>query len=176
MNRMPEPDPPAAGSRAYRVLFVCTGNTCRSPMAEGILKKAVAELPDNPVRFDVRSAGTYGMDGFPATDNAIAICARYGIDLTAHRSQAVTPALLQESDLILALSEEHHESCINLGADPDRVFLLRAFPNAKFEPWRDSIRDPIGGDLNRYEQAFFEIEEAIRRALPGIRQRAGVAS
>jgi protein-tyrosine-phosphatase len=160
--------------RPYRVLFVCTGNTCRSPMAEGILKKAVHALPTGSRPIDVQSAGTSGLYGMPATDAAISVAQQYGVDISGHESQALTRELLDEADLVLTLAAEHYETCQNLGVDEDRLFMLRSYPKKPRDLRRDSIADPMGGSRPQYERAFFEIDEAIHRALPFILANAGI--
>jgi protein-tyrosine-phosphatase len=163
-----------ANQHEFRVLFVCTGNTCRSPMAEGILKKIVADLPDKSIAINVQSAGTMGLVGHPATDLAVAVAQQFEIDISEHHSQDLTAKLLDEADLVLTLAAEHYETCIALGKSPEQLFTLKSFPNPPRDPRRDSIDDPIGGNRARYEKAFFEIDEAIRRAWPVILQRAGI--
>src|SRR5690606_21448064 len=86
----------------YNVLFVCTGNTCRSPLAEAIARAALEARGWTHVRVD--SAGTAAAWDLPASENAAAVAAEHGLDLSGHRSQPVTPELVRWADLILVMS------------------------------------------------------------------------
>jgi protein-tyrosine-phosphatase len=144
-------------------------------MAEGILKKAVAALPKGSRPINVQSAGTIGLAGMPATDSAISVSQQYGIDISGHQSQALTRELVTGADLILTMAAEHYEICQNLGVDDYRLYMLRSYPNKPRDLRRESIADPMGGSRPQYERAFFEIDEAIHRALPTILQKAGIS-
>ena len=158
--------------KTFRVLYVCSGNTCRSPMAEGILRKLAQESGAQDARIIVASAGTLGIIGAPATDLAIAVAADYGIDLRAHRSQALTPKLLAASDLVSALSAEHYDACQRMGRSDEALFMVQSYPDHSSDRVTDSIPDPISGDRSRYEEAFFQIDEAIRRGFSHIQATA----
>ena len=156
----------------YRVLFVCTGNTCRSPMAEGILRKLVADSGADDALVESISAGTMGMVGMPATQKAIDVSAEYGVDIHNHVSQGATRKLLYNADLVLALAADHHEYCRDLDVPPEKVYLLRAFPQHTDRLQEMSVPDPIGQDRSVYQKAFFQIDEALRQSLPEIIKRA----
>lgn len=155
----------------FKVLFVCTGNTCRSPMAEGILKKM---LEDRGVEsLEVDSAGTHALRNAPASLFAMEIASDRNVDLSKHRSSELTQEMTREANLILVMSKEHLDYIRRLDRKAGgKAFLLKVFPQAPSGSNKGrnggvlSIEDPIGGDLDDYERSFAEIEKEIKRMLP----------
>lgn len=156
-----------------KVLFVCTGNTCRSPMAEAILKKM---LEDKGVgNLEVTSAGTHGLPNAPASLFAMQVAGERGVDLPGHRSRRLTPEMIKEADLVLAMSPEHLDYIKRIeGTAGHKTFLLKVFPQASPASNKGpdggvlSIEDPIGGRPEDYERSFREIEKEIKRIFPKI--------
>ena len=159
-------------SKTFNVLLVCTGNTCRSPMAAGILKKMLVD--EKVSGISVYSAGTAAMEGMPATELAAKTTAEWGMDISEHRSQPVTDALVEQADLILTMTPEHREEVLlhDVGA-AGKIFLLKSFPEPVKPGPAYSVRDPIGGGASDYQRSFLEIEESLRRIFSSIVQRAG---
>ncbi len=157
-----------AAAAMFTVLFVCTGNTCRSPMAEGLLRLRAAECDDVPA-IRAHSAGTMAAVGAPATTYAVMAAAELGADISSHRSQPVTGELVRQADLVLALTTEHHAGVIRLVPDAeDRTFLLSRFAAGSEVTGEADIADPIGMDLDAYQRTAHEIDSHIRRVLPAL--------
>ena len=156
----------------FRVLFVCTGNTCRSPIAEGILRQLVIDRGDPEVPIESLSAGTMGMVGAPVSDFSADVAADQGIDITDHVSRDASLGLLNHVDLVLAMAKEHLDYARRLGVPDDKLYMLRGFPNRDLNDSAASIPDPIARPREVYEQVFLMIDEAIRSGFPEIMRRA----
>lgn len=146
-----------------RFLFVCTGNTCRSPMAEGIFRKYLAEkLSCNVDDLDdfgykISSAGVSGSFGFPASPEAVRACASRGIDITAHRNQGLSRELVEQSDFIFAMEDLHVQRIIALDPDAASKCLLLAE--------HKGIPDPIGFPQEYYDDCAEVIEASVRKRI-----------
>jgi protein-tyrosine-phosphatase len=149
----------------FVILFVCTGNTCRSPMAEGALRSLLEK--QRAEKFDVASAGTMGASGYPATSYAIEAAKIWDADISRHESQPLTKALIERADLIFGMAEEHVTAVLRLSREAkDKTFLFTNFPEGG--RFGEGIDDPIGQSLDRYNQTFLEIGEYLGKQLDGI--------
>jgi protein-tyrosine-phosphatase len=144
-------------------LFVCTGNTCRSPIAVGIFRKYLAkklkcEIDQlDKIGYKVISAGIVDMAGSPATTEAIATCYAKGIDITAHKSQTLSQQLIEESDFIYAMGRVHCERIVNLCPKSANKCVLLAE--------NEEIPDPIGQTQEFYNNCAELIEKAVKKRI-----------
>lgn len=149
----------------FRLVLLCTGNTCRSPLAAAAFRE---ELGPEADQVEVLSAGTAASDGQPASAGASEAAARAGLDLRAHRSRRPDARLLSGADLVLVMEHVHARAAEALGADPRRIHVLSEWP----EPGEPAlaVSDPFGGSLETYEECLGRIRRHVRRIVPRIRE------
>ena len=143
-----------------RVLLVCTGNICRSPLAEAIL---VRELKSRGIT-DVEpvSAGTGAWDGAPASEGAYLIGLEHGLDLSGHRARLLTRDLVQQAVIILTMARHHRARVEELGGE-GRTHVLGEYAGRTGS--EVEVSDPFGGDLELYRGTYAELEGLIRAAV-----------
>lgn len=133
------------------VVFVCTGNTCRSPMA--------AALATQLIKAQVVSAGVYAGDGYPASQNAVQAMADMGIDIKNHQSTQLTTELLENASLVLTMTASHLHAVKTLNPTVN-AYTLGAYANTN-----TGISDPFGGDLNIYKSCATQINTLLQNCL-----------
>lgn len=148
----------------YQVLFVCSGNTCRSPIAEGLLKVKLPLHLQSEVK--VVSCGTLGLENQPATPNAITVAREKGANIEKHVSQGIAEKLIAESNIIFCMADEHRRYILHhFPAYRDNVFFLRDF-GAKEKLDDPDIFDPIGSSIGIYRECCRIIDIELNRILP----------
>ena len=147
-------------------LFICTGNICRSPMAEGLLRHADAGR--NELR--VMSAGLGAMDGQPPSAHAVAAMKELGIDISQQRSHLLTAAMVKQADYIFGMTHSHVDTVMLLYPHAaEKTFLLREFDET-LDPYEKDISDPIGGSYEVYVNCRDQIEQGIASLLRFVAQ------
>ncbi|MDA1001310.1 MAG: low molecular weight protein arginine phosphatase [bacterium] len=141
------------------ILFVCTGNLCRSPMAERMLKKFLSREGRKDV--EVRSAGTHAMTGNPSPVEAIQVANQAGIDLTPHQAQPLTDEIVDWADRIVVMSPDHADYIeVNFPHGIEKIDEMAIYrPGGR--PG-DTIKDPYGQSLFHYRQYYGELMEAVQ--------------
>jgi protein-tyrosine phosphatase len=153
------------------ILFVCTANICRSPMAAGLMRKRIADT-GLAEQISVESAGIWASEGRGASENTVAVLKERGVSLAEHQSQPVSMALLRRADIILVMEEAHRRSLFYLAPEfLDKVYLLTEMVGQY-----EDVDDPYGGKIEEYVKTVNLMERLIEAGLPQILARLGITS
>ncbi len=157
------------------ILFVCTGNTCRSAMAEGMFKKMLKERTKGNSKIDIISAGISALPGINPTYEAISVMFEQGIDISQHHAQELQQELIKKADLILVMTNEHKEYIHKeFPLAQNKTFLLKKFTiNNKSESNQNNERnyeiiDPIGRKIEVYRIVARELKNNLEKILDKI--------
>lgn len=147
------------------ILFVCTGNTCRSPMAQGMFKKILQEKDKEYYRYNIQSAGISAIPGVKPTIEAVKVMLEIGIDISQYESQPLEEDLIKKADLILTMTNEHKEYIKKkYPFAQNKVFLVKEFGQEKHHnslqknDKKYDISDPIGKSIDFYRSIAKDLE------------------
>ena len=157
------------------ILFVCTGNTCRSAMAEGIFKKMLKERTEDDTKFNVLSAGISAIAGMSPTPEAIKVMSEQSIDISQHIATQVDEDIVKKADLILVMSNRHKDYInTRFTFAQDKIYLLKEFAQiGEFKSTRNTnkdyeIIDPLGRPTEFYRIVAKELKENLEKVLDKI--------
>lgn len=144
-----------------KVMFVCTGNICRSAMAHGILEKMAKDKNKDIL---VYSCGTSAYTGDGATYYAVQACEEYDIDISKHKATNILESNIQDMDLILCATNSHKRYILDMYPElKDKIYTIKEYANSNLEDI--DIKDPWGYDMETYRDCFKEIYEAVEKII-----------
>jgi len=143
------------GHNTIRILFVCLGNICRSPLAEIIVREAAARRGLRHYHFESAGTGSWHVGG-SADPRSTAKAAEYGLDLSAHRARQVTAKNCNDWDWLVAMDAENRRELLHMGVPESRLLMMRQFENSKDTP---DVPDPYYGGPNGFEHAYQMLAE-----------------
>lgn len=149
----------------HSVLFVCTANMCRSPMAEALFEEIIRDEGESE-EWWIDSAGVSTFDGGPATDNTQIVAAERGLDLGSHRSTLATRQVVEPFSLVLVMEERHRQMMREAYPEfADRIFLI-----TEMRGGTEDVHDPIGTDIANYRAMADEVNSILVEGLGRMRE------
>lgn len=150
-----------------KIMFICTGNICRSAMAEGMMKKLVKE---NNIDAEVYSCGTYAETGDYATYNAIDAMKQYDVNIEEHRATNIRESKIEEMDLILCATQRHKQMVSYLYPKlKEKIYTMKEYAEIDNNKQEVDINDPWGYDLNVYYNCAIEIVKCLEKIIEKIK-------
>ena len=141
-------------TQVRRIIMICSGNICRSPMAEALARRAFTEAQ---IPAQVISMGTLGIFGRPASEHAVAVCTDAGLDLSKHSSQGVSFGILDHADAIVVMEEGHRAFLLHNRPGLKNVWLFSSFDKSD----ETDVSDPMGQDRDAYQACFDRLEDGV---------------
>ena len=152
-----------------KIMFICTGNICRSAMAEGMMKKLAK---DNNLDLDICSCGIYAEDGDYATYNAVEAAKYYDVNIEGHRATNIRRSEIKEMDIILCATESHKQSVLYMYPElKEKVFTMKEYAELDKNGQDMDIKDPWGYDMNVYQNCAEGIEKCLIKIIEKIQTK-----
>ena len=148
-----------------KIMFICTGNICRSAMADLLMKKKLQDR--DMLDVEICSSGIYAMQGEVSTDEAIEVMEEYGVDLKKHRATLTSKSNIQEMDLILCMTSAHKQNLINTYPNlVDKIYTLKEYVGIE----EIDIKDPWGYTIVTYRFCAAEIDKCLDKVIEKIKK------
>lgn len=150
------------------ILFVCTGNSCRSVMAAGVFRKLISDRADD---FAIVSAGISALDGFPATQDTLQVMKDEGVDVSDHRSQRLTLEMIKTADRIFVMEQMHKEMVLRMAPEAkDKIFLLSQFASSHNAAVKEmDVPDPIRMSGHFYKNVLGIIRDCVKNIVEDLK-------